>query len=359
VKEVRLGIIGAGGVVAYGHLPALADMNEVRLASICDVQKDRAQGLAEQYGIERVYARARAVLQDPEVDAVLVATPTAYHKPLVLEALQRGKHVFCEKPPAMNAAQATEMLAMARRKRKALFYGFNQRYTERSRALKSLVRRNRLGDLYYLRAGWTRRRLIPGLGGWFTTKRLSGGGPLIDIGVHVLDLALWFCDYPRVRSVSGATFHDLGKRVARQELGAAGARKMQVEDLAVAYIRLDSGAVIFLETSFALHTRSQEEVYVDLCGTRGGAEWRFPLGENAQQPPLVILGEEDGRPYDLIPRIQEGQPWQSYGDEMRDFLGCMAQPSLSWTQAAHGVQLMKVIDALYESAGKRKEVAVR
>ena len=239
-----------------------------------------------------------------------------------------------------------------------MFYGFNQRYTDRSRAMGEQVRRGKLGEVYYIRAGWLRRRLIPGLGGWFTTKRLSGGGPLIDIGVHVLDLALWFCGYPRVRSVSGATFHELGRRVARQQLGAAGARKMQVEDLAVAYIRLQDGAVLFLETSFALHTRLEETVYVDLYGSRGGAEWRLPL-EGSSAPPVTSLGDDGGRPYDLMPRVREGEPWQSYYEQLREFLRCTAKPSRSWPQAAQGVQLMQIIDALYESARRRKEITIR
>lgn len=358
MKKVRIGIMGAGGIVAYGHLPALARLKEVEVAALCDVRRDRAQALADEYGIERVYARPQPVLADPGIDAVLIATPNAYHAPLALGALAQGKHVFCEKPPAMDAAQAGEMLALARRKRRALFYGFNQRYTDRSRAMGDQVRRGQLGDVYYIRAGWLRRRLIPGLGGWFTTKRLSGGGPLIDIGVHVLDLALWFCGYPRVHSVSGAAFHELGRRVARQELGAAGARKMQVEDLAVAYIRLANGAVVFLEASFALHSRLEEAIYVDLYGTRGGAEWRLPL-EGNPAPPVTILGDEAGRPYQVVPRVREGEPWQSYQGELKEFLRCVAKPSRSWPQAAQGVQLMQIIDALYESARRGKEILIR
>ncbi len=358
MKKIRIGIIGAGGITVYGHLPALSRMQEVDIAAICDLQKERAARLAEEYGIERAYARARPVLQDPALDAVLIATPNAQHAPLALEALRQGKHVFCEKPPAMNAAQAAAMLAAARRMKKALLYGFNQRYTQQSQVLKQMLRRKKLGQLYCLRAGWLRRRLIPGLGGWFTTKRLSGGGALIDIGVHVLDLALWFCDYPQVRSVSGATFHQLGRQIARQELGRAGAGKMQVEDHAAAYIRLQNDAVIFLESSFALHTRDEETVQVDLFGTRGGAAWCLPLGADAR-PPLTIFGEEGGRPYDLIPRIREGEPWQSYFEELQEFLRCVAQPARSWPQAAQGVRLMQVIDALYESARTRKEIMIR
>jgi predicted dehydrogenase len=357
MKEVRLGIIGAGGIVAYGHLPALAEMKQVRVETLCDLQKERAEALAEKYGIGKVCTRPAALLKNDELDAVLIAVPNAYHAPLALQALDAGKHVICEKPPAMNASQTARMVAQARRRKRALLFAFNQRYTDRSQELKRRIQKDHLGDIYYLRAGWTRRRFIPGLGGWFTDRKLSGGGPLIDIGVHVLDLALWFCDYPKVKSVTGATFHELGKKVARTDLGPQGSEKMTVEDLASAFIRFQNGGVLFMEASFTLHTKAKERVYLDLMGTQGGAEWRFPLSPD--EPPLTLTGEEKGRPYDLIPHINEGQPWQSYARELEEFLRCVEEPARSWPQAAQGIELMKIIDAIYASAKSGREIVLR
>lgn len=357
MNEVRIGILGAGGIVAYGHLPALAKMKQVRVEALCDLQHERAEALAGQYGIRKVYARPAALLKNDDLDAVLIAAPNACHAPLTLQALDAGKHVICEKPPAMNAAQTARMVAQAKGRKKALLFAFNQRYTDRSQELKRRIQKDHLGDIYYVRAGWTRRRFIPGLGGWFTDRKLSGGGPLIDIGVHVLDLALWLCDYPKVKSVTGATFHELGKKVARTDLGPRGSEKMTVEDLAAAFLRFQNGGVLFVETSFALHTKTKERVYLDLMGTQGGAEWRFP--QTPSEPPLTLTGEEKGRPYDLIPHIDEGQPWQSYAGEWEEFLRCVGNPARSWPQAEQGVDLMKIVDAIYASAKSGRETLIK
>lgn len=357
MKTVRLGILGAGGIVRYGHLPALVHLKEVQVTAICDPRIERARQIAAEYGITGIHKNAGEILQNPEIDAVLVAVPNAFHAPLTVKALNAGKHVFCEKPPALNAAEARKMLDAAQKNKRALLFAFNQRHNDRSKALKQIMESGKLGDVYYARASWIRRRMIPGLGTWFTDRKLSGGGPLIDIGVHVLDLALWFCGYPKVKSVSGATFHQLGKKIARTDLGAAGARKMQVEDLATAYIRFENGAVLFLETSFALHTLAQETISIDLHGVEAGAQWRLPL--DVLQPPLMIVGEENGRTYDCKPQVREKESWRSYYKENAEFVQCISNPARSWQSAADGVTLMKVIDAIYESARKGREVAIR
>ena len=190
---IRIGVVGAGCMAAY-HIPGFK-AGGAEVVAIADVNEAAAKNAAAKYGVGKVYTDVADMLASEDLDAVSVITPNKFHKPLVLQALKAGKHVFCEKPPALNAAEITQMAAAAKKAGKMLVFDFNNRARPEACAMKKAIDAGRVGKINSAQALWIRRTGIPGFGGWFTTKALSGGGPVIDL-LHMIDLALYFMGYP-------------------------------------------------------------------------------------------------------------------------------------------------------------------
>jgi predicted dehydrogenase len=270
-QSTRIAIIGAGGIAAV-HLAALAKEPRVELKALADISLERARALGEKHGVPLYYADYRDLLTNEEIDAVIVCVPNHLHAPVAIAALEAGKHVLSEKPMAMNAMLAEEMIKVAERSGKVLMIAQNNRFHSESLLLKSWVEQKRLGRVYHIKTGWVRRNGIPGWGSWFTRKELAGGGPLIDVGVHVLDLALWVLGYPKPVSVFGQAYSMFGPH--KRKLSGWGEFRpdgvYDVEDLAVALIRFEDGSTLALDASWASHI-PEERVYLDLYGEQGGA----------------------------------------------------------------------------------------
>jgi predicted dehydrogenase len=336
-RPVRLGIIGSG--IGYLHCQSLKKINdtEALAVAICDINEDRAKHVATECGISKVFTDHKEMLKDDSIDAIVVSTPNFLHAPQTIDSLQAGKHVMCEKPMAMNAAEAEQMVAVAKKTGKILMMGFNNRFRADSQLLKSFIDSGELGDIYYAKTGWLRRKGIPGLGGWFTTKAKAGGGPLIDLGVHVLDLALWLMGNPRPVSVMGSAYAKFGPQAAKEQGGT-----YDVEDLAAGFIKLDNGATLILEASWASFVE-RERIYTQLCGTEGGADL----------DPLKIYKEIHGSLTDLTPQFR---PVSGHEMEMRHFVECLREGKEPMSTGQHGLDIMKILDAIYESMNTNKGV---
>ena len=263
MRKLRCGVIGLG--IGRGHAQAYAKHPQAELVALADLDAERLATVAEDLGVEQTYADAEAMLAEEKLDIVSVATPNRYHKPLAIAALESGAHVLCEKPMAMNAAEADEMLAAAAKADRRIMINFSFRFTPQSWQLKKEVESGVLGDVYFARTQWLRRRGLPGFGGWFGQKALSGGGPLIDLGVHRLDLALWLMDYPEPEWVLGTTHNPIGSRLAKEQ-----GKAFDVEDFAAAFVRFTNGAGLELTASWASNIRDQEMMETRLLGTEGG-----------------------------------------------------------------------------------------
>ncbi|OYV02370.1 MAG: oxidoreductase, partial [Verrucomicrobiales bacterium VVV1] len=204
--SIKIAIIGAGGMAAYhanGFRAAGAE-----IIALCDVNHGAAHKAATKLNIAKVYTDVAEMLKAlPEIDAISVIVPNKFHAPLALQGLKAGKHVFCEKPPAMSAKEMAEMQAAATKAKKTLMFNFNNRARPESYAMMDYVADGTIGTINSCQAKWIRRAGIPGFGGWFTTKALSGGGPLIDL-LHMIDLAMYFMGYPEPAHVLGQTFSE-------------------------------------------------------------------------------------------------------------------------------------------------------
>lgn len=350
MSKIRVGLIGVGSIAQAAHIPSLKSLG-VPIVAVADAVEERAKQIAEQHEIPHAYGDYRQLLKRDDVDAVVISTPTSTHYPIVTAALKAGKHVLCEKPPAMNEREAEKMAELADQQKLVLMYALQMRYRNDTRALKKLVEQEELGEIYYGRALYIRRRGAPG--GWFAKKELSGGGPLLDIGVHVIDLTWWLMGKPKPVSAAGFTFHKIGAKGLRLDRGwqPADVREKHeqeviydVEDYAGGFIRFENGAVLIFEVSWQINAK--EQWGVTISGTKGGASL----------PPLELYTEILGEQANVSLRVDEGN---GYLEEMREFLNCVAEGRKPVTDAWDGVTVMKMLTALYRSAEQGKEVAIR
>ena len=253
--SIRLGIVGAGTIGGV-HATA-ANATGIDVVCVADADAKAAKALAEKHGIPAAVDDPKKLFASDQVDAVVIGVPNKFHKPLAIAAMEAGKDVLLEKPMALTAAECRQINTVAARTKRILQMGFMNRYAPSSTAAKSLVDAGRLGKIYHIKANYYRRRGIPGMGGWFTTKSLSGGGPLIDLGVHVIDLAMYLAGYPKPLRASGKVYANFGKKMKKylyESMWAGPPRfggKCDVEDSAHALIRLDGGVTFEMNTTWA------------------------------------------------------------------------------------------------------------
>ncbi len=298
-KKFRVGIVGCGGIAENKHLPALSKLKNVEIVAFCDIIRERAEKAAAQYGTEdaRVFEDYLELAALPDLDVIHVLTPNKSHAPITIAALEAGKHVMCEKPMAKTAAEAKAMVEAAKRTGKKLTIGYQSRHRSDSRLLKQMVEEGRLGEIYYAKAHAIRRRAVP-TWGVFLNEEEQGGGPLIDIGTHALDLTLWEMNNYEPRSVMGTTYRKLADREnAANAFGPWDPKEFTVEDSAFGFITMKNGATIVLEASWALNTLDVDEAKTTLCGTEAGADMKDGLRIN---------GELHSRTYVMKPDLDAG-----------------------------------------------------
>jgi predicted dehydrogenase len=355
--KTKVGVIGVG--VGHLHVNGYKACAEADLVGICDVNAARLAEAGDRLGVppERRFTSVEALLEVPGLEAVSVTLPNHLHAPITIQALQAGKHVLCEKPLARTAAEAQTMVDMARSVGKTLMVCFNYRYRADARWLKANAEGGLFGRLYFAKAGWLRSVGIPALGSWFTTKSLAGGGPLIDLGVHVLDLTLWLMGHPKPVSVSGATFAEFGPRGQKGWPGWHGAEhggEFSVEDLAAGFVRFDNGAALTVETSWGSHTRpGRDEYFVTLYGSEAGAE--LDVNNYGEHDTVRLFTDRAGQAVSVAPNLRAGG-----GHELavKHFVEAIRQGLEPDSPGEQGVALMRIIDGLYESARTGREVSL-
>ncbi len=280
--SLKVGIIGCGGIANGKHMPNLKKIKEVEMVAFCDIIKERAETAAKEYGVEgsKVYTDYKELLKDKTIEVVHVCTPNRSHSFITVDALESGKHVMCEKPMAINSEEAQKMLDAAKRTGKKLTIGYQNRYRPDSLYLKSECDKGTLGEIYYAKAHALRRRAVP-TWGVFLNEYEQGGGPLIDIGTHALDLTLWMMNNYQPKMVMGSVFKKLGQqRNTANAWGDWDLNEYTVEDSAFGYIVMKNGATIVLESSWALNTLDVREAQTTLCGTLAGADMQNGLRIN-------------------------------------------------------------------------------
>jgi len=346
MKKLRVGVIGLG--MGRGHIKGYQMHPQAGVVAIADLSTDALKKVGDEFSIPGRYTDPQKMLDKEGLDVVSVVTPNKFHKPLTLAAFKAGCHVLCEKPMAMNAKEAREMLAASHRMRKRLMINFSYRFTEQAWALKKEVDQGILGDVYFGRTVWHRRRGVPKMGGWFGQKALAGGGPLIDLGVHRLDLALWLMGYPKPEWVMGGVYDPIASSIAK-----ASGLKYDVEDLASAFIRFKNGATLVVEASWASNTKENETMETTLCGTRAGLTHRNIGGKYEYEAEIYM--ERNGAQYDmkLHPPVPAAKP------SMYNLIDAIVNKTPHIATGEEGVLVMELLDAIYLSAASGKPVKIK
>jgi predicted dehydrogenase len=345
-RRIRVGVVGLG--MGRFHVKGYQADPRAEVVAACDTNAERLKAVGAECGIGALYTDLGRMLREAKLDAVSLATPNALHAPMTIAAARAGLHVLCEKPMAMTVREAEAMRAAARRARRNLMINFSYRFTDMSQALKRQVEAGVIGEIYYGRTVWHRRRGIPGFGSWFTRAELAGGGPLFDLGVHRLDLALWLMGYPEPVVVSGATHTGIaGPLAARQK------KAYTVEDVACGLVRFANGATLIVEASWALNIPEREHMLTQLCGTRGGLVQKNVGG--GYQFAAEIYTEEPGGLFTKA--LDQGLPPSpsAYQEFISSIVECR-EPSAG---ADHGVKVMKILEGIYRSARTGRDVRYR
>ncbi|WP_413378151.1 Gfo/Idh/MocA family protein [Alkalihalobacillus sp. 1P02AB] len=338
-RRLKLGIIGAGGIFKHAHLQAWEENEDVEFYAVCDPNKEQAQSLSEQLGVDLVYDDYKELLKNDEIDIVDICTPNVFHSEIAILALQAGKHVLVEKPDAINPEEADKMVAAAQESEKVLMTFRNNRFRPVSQFLKQYIENGNAGEIYTGRCGWVRRRGIPQKAG-FTTKALSGGGPLIDLGVHFIDLAIWLMGNPRPVSVVGATYN---KFATNKDFNNT---SFDVEDLATGFIRFDNGATLQIEFSWASHVEEQKN-FLELRGTKAGIDF--------SNSTLKLFTVIEGQDCDIYPRLDSGTGG-GHTENIHHFVDCVQKRTQPLYTPEDGVHMIKILSAIYESAEKGCEI---
>ncbi len=353
-KTVRTGVIGCGA--GAFHVEAYAGEARADLVALAGLDTARCRELASKHGIGRIYRDYQELLADPEVDAVSLALPNNLHMPVAIAALEAGKHVLVEKPLALNAEEGQRMVDAAERAGKVLAIAFNRRYRQDVQLVQRHIAAGNFGDIYYAKAFWMRRAGIPGFGTWFSSKAMAGGGSLIDLGVHVLDMALYMMGNPKVTSVSAQTFSEMGRRGKGAWQGArfhTGDVPFEVDDMAVAFLRLENGAILNMETSWAAYTSAKDDFGVSLMGTNGGAE--IEVHDYALVDTLRVISDFEGVPTVSRPRLM---PTSGHGEIVKQFVAKILDGTDGVPTGREGLDRARIVDAIYRAASEGREVPV-
>lgn len=349
-KIVKVGIIGCGGIANGKHIPSLSKVEGVQMVAFCDLVEERAQKAAADYGTaDALVTTHYQDLFSMGLDAVHVCTPNNSHAPISIDALNAGLHVMCEKPMATNYAEAVAMCDAAKKNKKALTIGYQSRYFPESAYLKQLCDEGELGEIYFAKAPALRRRGVPTWGVFMDAEK-QGGGPLIDIGTHSLDLTLWMMNNYKPKTVLGSVFRKLADTEnAANAFGPWDPKQFTVEDSAFGFIKFENGATVVLEASWAINLLDVGEARTVLCGTKGGAD--------TKDRKLRLNGERNSRLYTTEPDMEVGGVAFFSGEstdasvvEAKTFINHIRYGTPLVVLPEQAAVVSQILEAIYQSA---------
>ena len=349
--RLKVGLVGCGGIALEKHIPALKQLPDVEMVAFCDLIEERAVRAAREHGSPNAFSGTdyRDLINNPDIDIIYVLTPNNSHCRITVDALNSGKHVLCEKPMAITSAEAKLMLEAANRSGKKLTIGYQNRFRQDCQYLKKACLRGDLGEIYYARAHAVRRRAVP-TWGVFLDEDKQGGGPLIDIGCHSLDLTLWMMDNYSPRMVLGTAYKKLAQNGDCGNIfGSWKPENFRVEDAAFGFIVMENGATIYLESSWALNTLDVAEAKTSLSGTKAGADMRDGLR---------ISGDEFGKLYVKSPDLSYSRGVDYYTDviaqpallEARTWINAIKHDEDVCTKPEEALVVTQILEAIYQSA---------
>ncbi|MYL55945.1 Gfo/Idh/MocA family protein [Virgibacillus halodenitrificans] len=347
---LKVGVIGVGSISQF-HIEPYLSNEKVELVALCDINENRLMEKGKKYGVEKLYKDFNELVKDKEIDAVSICTWNNSHAEIAISAMEAGKHVLVEKPLSMSVEEALAVQETQKKTGKLLQVGFVRRHGDNAKLLKKFIDNGELGEIYYAKASCLRRLGNPG--GWFSDITKSGGGPLIDLGVHMIDICWYFMGKPRPVSVSGNSYKKLGNRSHIENLSFYQAADYDpslndVEDLTNAIIRFENGASLMVDVSFTLQAK-EDELFVKLFGDKGGAEI---------EPELALVTEKHNTILNITPQIDNVafDFSKAFENEVNHFVECCLDGKDSIAPVSDGVQVMKILNAVYESAKTGKEI---
>lgn len=363
--KLQIGIVGCGGIANNKHMPALKKLADVcEIVAFCDIVKEKAEKAAKEYGTPnaKVYEDYNEMYQDQDIDVIHVLTPNVVHCPATVAAFEAGKHVLCEKPMAHNSEDAKKMIAAWKKSGKKFTIGYQNRFRDEIQSLHKSCEAGELGDIYYAKAHAVRRRAVP-TWGVFPNKALQGGGPLIDIGTHALDITLWMMNNYKPVSVTGSVFYKLGNLPQATEgnmFGPWDPETYEVEDSAFGMIKLENGATIYLEAAWALNVSESKEASTTLCGTKAGAEVKsgmsYPVNELIyNRGHHGVLTEEKISSAGNIAYFSGGAGEPGYM-EAKQWLDAIRNDGEPLVKPEQAYVVTQILEAIYESHKTGKEV---
>lgn len=365
MRKVKIGIIGCGGIANNKHMPSLAKLNDMcEMVAFCDIMEEKAVQAANQFGSPdaKIYTDYHELLANKEVEVVHVCTPNVSHCEITVDAFAAGKHVLCEKPMAHTTEDAQKMLEAWKQSGQKFTIGYQNRFRPEVQMLKKCCDNGDLGEIYYGKAHAVRRRAVP-TWGVFMDKELQGGGPLIDIGTHALDITLWMMNNYEPASVSGTAFYKLGtmpEAVDGNMWGPWDYTQYEVEDSAFGFIKMKDGSLINIEASWALNTLDSREASTTLCGTKSGAEIRSGMSYSADE--LIfnrgragMLVEESLTAKGNVAYFEGGNEPPGIA-EARQWLTAIIEDKEPLVKPEEAFVVTQILDAVYKSAREGKEV---
>lgn len=333
MEKTKIAVIGLGGIAQLVHLPILSKLGNVEICAVADINKTRLKTVSEKFTIDKQFTDYRDLLATQDVDAVIIATPTNTHSEIAVECLNAKKHVLIEKPIARNLVEAKEIHSVAKKNKKHAMIGMNLRFRPDAMLMKSLVSSGELGDIFYIRCGWLRKQSSEQK--WFLNKNQSGGGVIIDLGILILDLAMWIMNDHKMKSVSVQKYNHNTK---------------DVEDSSVGLVRFVNDQVISFEVSWGLHSE-WDKFHLAAFGTKGTAHLN----------PLRAYKRLETSRIDYTvahPSVSSNLFKKSYENELKHFVGMVRSNTPATSSSDDAVSLMKLLEAIYKSADLKKEVSL-
>lgn len=340
----KVAIIGAGQVAEKVHAAYYKTRDELELVAVCDPSMERGEEFRVKNDFHKHYATAEEMFAVEKIDIVSICTPNRFHFDNVMLSLGHGAAVMCEKPPAMSASEAKAMWELADEKKVILAYDFHHRFSSEAQFLKQNV--SLLGEIYCVKATALRRSGVPGWG-TFTNKEMQGGGPLIDMGIHMLDAAMFVLGFPKVKKVTAKSFQKIGTKKSMGTFGSWDPTKYTVEDSLFGFIELENGGLIELDTSFALHIKPENMLNVDFFGDLAGGSLY----------PAEIYTDNAGE-FELLANKEEPDE-NKHENSMKAFVdSVLGEGEVELAGAEQGYRIQKIVESLYESAEKGESVSL-
>lgn len=331
MENTKLAIIGLGGVAQVSHIPLLKKIPNVDIVAVCDLNKNRAETVAGKFNVKSVFTNHKKMLAEADFEAVLIATPTNTHREIALDCIEHKKSILIEKPIARTLAETEEIVMAAKKNNTKIMIGMNLRYRPDIMLLKSIVNAGEIGEPFYVKIGWLRKQSSGSK--WFTKKEEAGGGVILDLGIVLLDIALWLLNFPQIKTVSTQNFSH---------------NTSNVEDSSVSQIRCAPNSLICLETSWALSS-DRDKFYLNVHGSKGSASIN----------PLRIMKKIGDQQLDLTPFKVENSLTlfkKSYLNELKHFIGAVRGLNPILSPAHEALSRMKIIESMYKSSAEGTEI---